>query len=361
MDMTSIRFPERMLTPALFEQLLALWFENSRLGRLPWTVSVSPRVGASFRLENIEHVVDGIRADSFLGVYRREARGLEKLSFGCANDFGAGHRSLALSLIPVPGNDVQFFVLLGELLSIDWMDYVPEFDIGWLRQQWILRAALEREYSDFWDENDRDLHRARDLANRLPKVLMPSDENQWSRPYRLGWLNYWTAAVADHLGFPDSEKDARIVPLCTRTPRGAWIVKLTDEPLDLFRDDHVDALAWAYRRFDKVGRRPQPKAPKTSSAGKSSKAMAQRDAVARRRFFIRERDEAGQWWETNNPEPILASSREEALRKHFAHIMRGRDALPDETLEALSAAYDVDASELGLALSRDIDAFESEE
>jgi hypothetical protein len=251
---------------------------------------------------------------------------------------------------------------LGDILQLDWADYLPKFT--YLESQSELRnAATEREYSGLGDSSEGDVRRARarELAAHLPKVLVPWDSRQWIWPYHLGWLNYWTPAVAEHLGFPDPERDARILPLCTRTPRGAWIVKLTDEPLDLFRDDHVDALAWAYRRFDKVGRRPQPKAPKTSSAGKSSKAMAQRDAVARRRFFIRERDEAGQWWETNNPEPILASSREEALRKHFAHIMRGRDALPDETLEALSAAYDVDASELGLALSRDIDAFESEE
>jgi hypothetical protein len=137
-----------------------------------------------------------------------------------------------------------------------------------------LGAALERDFADFADPTDTRRQRAFELSQRLPKVLIPQNVEQWVTPYRLGWLNYWAPAVAEHLGFPNLQRDARMLSLCYRTPSGAWVVKLTEEPLDLLRDEHADALISAYRRFEKVGQRPQFKAAR--SGGRSLMSRSER-------------------------------------------------------------------------------------
>lgn len=73
------------------------------------------------------------------------------------------------------------------------------------------------------------------------------------QPEILCWLNYWSAATCRFVGFPDPEKDERLLRHSYQTPGGAWLVKVTAEPLDLARSDHVDVLLWAYDRFPRVG------------------------------------------------------------------------------------------------------------
>lgn len=72
-------------------------------------------------------------------------------------------------------------------------------------------------------------------------------------PLSLGWLNYWSEATARWLGFPEPARDAEWLARATRTPAGAWVLRLTDEPLDVERPEHLDALVRAYRRFDRLG------------------------------------------------------------------------------------------------------------
>lgn len=74
-----------------------------------------------------------------------------------------------------------------------------------------------------------------------------------AQPHMLGWLNYWSAATCEYLGFPDTIKDQEIVSRSYRTPAGAWLVRLCEEPLDLRRDEHVALLRAAYERFERVG------------------------------------------------------------------------------------------------------------
>ncbi len=77
-------------------------------------------------------------------------------------------------------------------------------------------------------------------------------------PYYLGWLNYWSAAAARAIGFPDPARDAELLSRARRTASGGWVVQLTDAPLDLDNPAHLDALKRAYERFPAVGGRATP-------------------------------------------------------------------------------------------------------
>jgi len=77
-------------------------------------------------------------------------------------------------------------------------------------------------------------------------------------PYYLGWLNYWSAAAAQAIGFPDPARDADLLSRARRTATGGWVVQLTDAPLDLDNPAHLAALKRAYERFPEIGGRSAP-------------------------------------------------------------------------------------------------------
>ncbi|GHG98625.1 DUF5953 family protein [Comamonas sp. JC664] len=77
-------------------------------------------------------------------------------------------------------------------------------------------------------------------------------------PYYLGWLNYWSAASARAIGFPDLARDADLLSRARRTETGGWVVRLTEAPLDLDDPAHLEALKQAYERFPEIGARTAP-------------------------------------------------------------------------------------------------------
>jgi len=77
-------------------------------------------------------------------------------------------------------------------------------------------------------------------------------------PYYLGWLNYWSHAAAEAIGFPDPARDTELLSRSRRTASGGWVVQLTDAPLDLDNPAHLDALKRAYERFPEIGGRAAP-------------------------------------------------------------------------------------------------------
>ncbi|RYZ43601.1 MAG: hypothetical protein EOO71_02915 [Myxococcaceae bacterium] len=77
-------------------------------------------------------------------------------------------------------------------------------------------------------------------------------------PYYLGWLNYWSAAAAQAIGFPDPTRDAELLSRARRTASGGWVVQLTDTPLDLDDPAHLDTLKRTYERFPEIGGRAAP-------------------------------------------------------------------------------------------------------
>jgi hypothetical protein len=92
----------------------------------------------------------------------------------------------------------------------------------------------------------------------LPALKLPDKIRSPEIPHRLGWLNYWSAAAARAIGFPDPARDAELLSRARRTVTGGWVVPLTDVPLELDNPAHLDALLWAYERFPEVGGRSAP-------------------------------------------------------------------------------------------------------
>ncbi|RKG96713.1 hypothetical protein D7V97_35205 [Corallococcus sp. CA053C] len=77
-------------------------------------------------------------------------------------------------------------------------------------------------------------------------------------PFYLGWLNYWSAAAAKVIGFPDPARDSEVLKRARRTASGGWVVQLTDAPLDLDNPTHLDTLKRTYERFPEIGARAAP-------------------------------------------------------------------------------------------------------
>ncbi|WP_407921758.1 DUF5953 family protein [Corallococcus sp. AB049A] len=92
----------------------------------------------------------------------------------------------------------------------------------------------------------------------LPSLKLPWDRSTPEVPHFLGWLNYWSAAAARAIGFPDLARDADLLSQARRTASGGWVVQLTDAPLDLDNPAHLDALKRTYERFPEIGGRAAP-------------------------------------------------------------------------------------------------------
>jgi hypothetical protein len=92
----------------------------------------------------------------------------------------------------------------------------------------------------------------------LPSLKLPRYNPAPEIPHYLGWLNYWSAAAARAIGFPDPSRDADLLSRSRRTATGGWVVRLTDAPLDLDNSSHRDALKRAYERFPEIGGRSTP-------------------------------------------------------------------------------------------------------
>ncbi|QRK10726.1 hypothetical protein JQX13_11995 [Archangium violaceum] len=92
----------------------------------------------------------------------------------------------------------------------------------------------------------------------LPALKLPEKIPTPEIPHRLGWLNYWSAAAARAIGFPDPARDAELLSRSRRTATGGWVVRLTDAPLDLDDPAHLEALKRAYERFPEIGGRAAP-------------------------------------------------------------------------------------------------------
>jgi hypothetical protein len=92
----------------------------------------------------------------------------------------------------------------------------------------------------------------------LPTLNLPQELPSPEIPCFLGWLNYWSAAAARAIGFPEPARDAELLKRARRTPSGGWVVQLTDAPLELDTPAHLEALKRAYERFPEIGGRAAP-------------------------------------------------------------------------------------------------------
>ncbi len=92
----------------------------------------------------------------------------------------------------------------------------------------------------------------------LPSLNLPWQLVSPEIPHYLGWLNYWSAATAQAIGFPDPSRDGELLMRARCTASGGWVVQLTDAPLDLENPTHLDILLQAYERFPEIGGRSAP-------------------------------------------------------------------------------------------------------
>ncbi len=126
-----------------------------------------------------------------------------------------------------------------------------------------LGATFEAYWGDFTPEEARYAlvdqvvwpnGKPRPLPFGLPALRPSPTLASINVPRRLGWINYWSPATCALLGFPDPSRDARWLRGAKQGKSGAWVVRLTDEPLDPERNpEHVKALHEAYARFPEVG------------------------------------------------------------------------------------------------------------
>ncbi|MBZ4410814.1 DUF5953 family protein [Myxococcus faecalis] len=89
----------------------------------------------------------------------------------------------------------------------------------------------------------------------LPMLSLPEKLPEKETPSFLGWVNYWSAATARTIGFPDPARDTDLLTRARRTASGGWVVQLTDTPLDYDNPTHLDALKRTYERFPQIGGR----------------------------------------------------------------------------------------------------------
>ncbi len=92
----------------------------------------------------------------------------------------------------------------------------------------------------------------------LPVLKLAEHIRSPEFPHRLGWINYWSAAAARAIGFPQPTRGADLLSRARRTATGGWVVRLTDTPLDLDNPTHLDTLKQAYERFPEIGGRTHP-------------------------------------------------------------------------------------------------------
>ena len=111
-------------------------------------------------------------------------------------------------------------------------------------------ADLTRSTSDQYPDP---LEPSRPPPEGLPRLTRSHLLDAIARPRHLGWLNYWSNAAAKLAGF-DASRDETIADGLRKIPDRGWIVRLTEEPLDLSRADHRARLSAAYDRFKGVGR-----------------------------------------------------------------------------------------------------------
>jgi len=102
------------------------------------------------------------------------------------------------------------------------------------------------------------------IRRQLPILVEPTlaGRSHPAQPQDLGWINYWSPQTCEYLGFPDAERDRNLLAHSHRTPGGAWLVKLSSEPLDFARPEHLGVFADIYARFPKLGvRAPEKRGP----------------------------------------------------------------------------------------------------
>ncbi len=136
----------------------------------------------------------------------------------------------------------RLLVELGDVLGANYSAVLPPEALG----------LCATQFNTYWAPHDSTL-----IQRGLPRLddFTYGGADDIAQPMYLGWLNYWSEATCAFVGFSGNKEDLALAPFSYRTPGGAWLVKLTEEPMDVSCPEHVDALVAAYRRWPRVGKK----------------------------------------------------------------------------------------------------------
>jgi hypothetical protein len=79
-------------------------------------------------------------------------------------------------------------------------------------------------------------------------------------PVLIGWLNYWSAETCHLLAFDLDGPKQRLFTEAHPCHGGGVVLRLTEDPLDLDRPEHLAALMAAYDAFPVIPRKAMPRA-----------------------------------------------------------------------------------------------------
>ena|ERR1051326_1651231 len=93
------------------------------------------------------------------------------------------------------------------------------------------------------------------IPHALPPLasFMQLDVLDYDFPPYVSWVNYWSREIAEKVGF-DFERDRNKFYSCFQTPRGAFVLRITKDPLDIANESHFQKLKFVYDHFPKIGR-----------------------------------------------------------------------------------------------------------
>lgn len=214
--------------------------------RLGWTLSAQ---GELMALSDREDWLAADRTDGGFPFICNDDDGSPVTLFGLENLNGldAGvepclevHAALPLDAVGVAAA-VDALEAIGEAARAFWGDATP-LDVG---------AELSRQTLD-------PVRKPGVPPRGLPALRFPDALRAPEIPHRLGWLNYWSAATARVLGFPENTRDRELLSRSRRTATGGWVVSLSDAPLNLDNPSHLDTLKSTYDRFPEIGGRAPP-------------------------------------------------------------------------------------------------------
>jgi len=79
-------------------------------------------------------------------------------------------------------------------------------------------------------------------------------QHMWEIPFNFSWINFWSKAIIDKVGLRyESDKDLFYKSI--QLDNGGVLFQLTEEPLNINNDEHLETLRRCYERFDKIGNR----------------------------------------------------------------------------------------------------------
>jgi hypothetical protein len=173
--------------------------------------------------------------------YGSDMRDEGMLSIGGALGGGAPYQAIISVMFPTVDWSISELLLteIGDTLEADHAQLSPSATFLWLR--WAQ-----------WGHSREGISRGPSTSN-LPRFKY-HDLSANEQPDILGWLNYWSAATCEYVGFSSLQPD-ELLKLSYKTKGGAWLVKLTPEPLDVSLPAHMRILEDCYVNFPKVGTR----------------------------------------------------------------------------------------------------------